>query len=239
VALLRAENARLRDQLEAEQRRLARERYKACHDILTGLPNRRDLYERFADLPADGGLVAMMLDLDGFKPVNDDIGHRAGDRVLAAVGHRLRSRFDQRWLLARLGGDEFTAVRAGPVDQPGLLAQATNLTAAVALPMRIEDCEVRVGCSIGIATSESPISLSDLLARADAALARSKTTGTPVLWHPRMDDDTRRRTDVRPSLRTRDLRRVRYGDMSVLVAVEAGSVVGRASVPARRAGELR
>jgi PleD family two-component response regulator len=55
VALLRAENARLRDQLEAARRRLARERYNACHDILTGLPNRRDLYERFADLPRIGG----------------------------------------------------------------------------------------------------------------------------------------------------------------------------------------
>jgi diguanylate cyclase (GGDEF)-like protein len=240
VALLRAENARLRDQLEVERRRLARERYKACHDILTGLPNRRDLYERFDDLPAGRGLVALMLDLDGFKPVNDQVGHRAGDEVLAEVGRRLWSRFDQRWLLARLGGDEFTAVRAGPVDQPGLLAQANGLAQVVALPVPVADHTVRVGCSIGIATSESPISLSDLLARADAALARSKTTGAPVLWHPRFDDDTARRTGVRPAVRTRDLRRVRYGDMSVLVAVETGPVVGRAPVPApRRAGELR
>jgi diguanylate cyclase (GGDEF)-like protein len=221
VARLRAENTRLRDQLEAARRRLARERYAACHDILTGLPNRRDLYERFLDLPPGRGLVAMMLDLDGFKPVNDEVGHRAGDRVLVAVGRRLWSRFDQRWLLARLGGDEFTAVRAGPVDQPGLLAQANGLAAVVALPVPVEDHTVRVGCSIGIATSDRPISLSDLLARADAALARSKTTGHPVLWHPRRDDDTDRR-GVRPAVRTRDLPRARYGDLPLPVTIDAG-----------------
>jgi diguanylate cyclase (GGDEF)-like protein len=222
VALLRAENTRLRDQLEAARRRLARERYAACHDILTGLPNRRDLYERFADLPTGRGLVAMMLDLDGFKPVNDEVGHRAGDRVLVAVGRRLWSRFDRRWLLARLGGDEFTAVRAGPVDQPGLLAQANGLAQVVALPVPVEDHTVRVGCSIGIATSDCPISLSDLLGRADAALARSKTTGHPVLWHPRRDDDRAPRHGVRPSLRTRDLPRARYGDPPLPVAIDAG-----------------
>jgi diguanylate cyclase (GGDEF)-like protein len=222
VALLRAENTRLREQLALERRRLARERYKACHDILTGLPNRRDLYERFADLPTGRGLVAMMLDLDGFKPVNDDIGHRAGDRVLTEIGRRLWSRFDRRWLLARLGGDEFTAVRAGPVAQPGLLAQANGLAAVVALPVPVGDHTVRVGCSIGIATSHTPLSLSDLLGRADAALARSKTTGHPVLWHPRRDDDRAPRHGVRPSLRTRDLPRARYGDPPLPVAIDAG-----------------
>ena len=221
-ALLRAENTRLRDQLEVERRRLARERYKACHDILTGLSNRRDLYERFADLPTGRGLVAMMLDLDGFKPVNDKVGHRAGDRVLVEIGRRLWSRFDQRWLLARLGGDEFTAVRAGPVDQPRLLTQANGLAQVVALPVTVEDHEVRVGCSIGITTSHTPISLSDLLARADAALARSKTTGHPVLWHPRRDDDTGRR-GVRPTLRTRDLPHARHGDLPLPVTIDTGA----------------
>jgi diguanylate cyclase (GGDEF)-like protein len=223
VALLRAENARLREQLALERRRLARERYRACHDILTGLPNRRDLYERFADLPTGYGLVAMMLDLDGFKPVNDDIGHRAGDRVLVEIGRRLWSRFDQRWLLARLGGDEFTAVRAGPVDQPGLLTQATDLATVIALPVTVDDHTVRVGCSIGITTSQAPIPLSDLLARADAALARSKTTGRPVLWHPRRDDDRAPRHGVRPSLRTRDLPRARYGDPPLPVTIDTGA----------------
>jgi diguanylate cyclase (GGDEF)-like protein len=240
VALLRAENARLRDQLEAERRRLARERYKACHDILTGLPNRRDLYERFDDLPAGRGLVAMMLDLDGFKPVNDQVGHEAGDKVLVEVGRRLWALLGRRWLVARLGGDEFTAVRPGPVPEPALLAEAARVVAALAVPVHVEGETLNVGCSIGLAATGTPVKLPVLLGRADAALARSKTTGAPVLWHPRIDDDTARRTGVRPVLRTRELRRVRYGDLSLLVAVEAGPVVGRARVPApRRAGELR
>ena len=124
VALLRAEVARLRGQLAVERRRAARERYEACHDVLTGLPNRRDLYQRVRDLPADRGLVAMMMDLDGFKPVNDEVGHRAGDRVLVAVGRRLWTQLGQRWLVARPGGDEFTAVRPGPASEPALLAEA-------------------------------------------------------------------------------------------------------------------
>jgi diguanylate cyclase (GGDEF)-like protein len=239
VALLRAENARLRDQLEAERRRLARERYKACHDVLTGLPNRRDLYERFADLPA-GPLVALMLDLDGFKPVNDEVGHEAGDKVLVEVGRRLWELLGGRWLVARLGGDEFTAVRPGPVSEPALLAEAARVAATLSAPVDVEGETLNVGCSIGLAATGTPVTLPVLLGRADAALARSKTTGAPVLWHPRCDDDTARRTGVRPVLRTRELRRVRYGDVSLLVAVEAGPVVGRARVPApRRAGDQR
>ena len=237
--MLRAENARLRDQLEVERRRLARERYEACHDILTGLPNRRDLYERVQDLPA-GPLVAMMMDLDGFKPVNDEVGHGAGDKVLVAVARRLWDQLADRWLVARLGGDEFTAVRPGPVPTATLLAEAARVVAAVAAPVDVEGETLSVGCSIGIATSDSPLSLSDLLGRADAALARSKHTGRPVLWHPRIDDDTRHRQGVRPVVRTRELRRARYGDLPLLDAVEPAPVVGRAPVPApRREGSQR
>jgi diguanylate cyclase (GGDEF)-like protein len=229
---LRAENARLRDQLEVARRRLARERYKACHDVLTGLPNRRDLYERVQDLPA-GPLVAMMLDLDGFKPVNDDVGHEAGDKVLVAVARRLWSRLGDRWLVARLGGDEFTAVRPGPAREPVLLAEAVSLVAAVAAPVAVEDVVLTVGCSVGIAHSDAPVPLAVLLGRADAALARSKHTGTPVVWHPRADDDRQPRTGARPPVRTRDLRRARFG--SPPVPVDTGPAVGRAPVP--RAGK--
>jgi diguanylate cyclase (GGDEF)-like protein len=207
VARLREENARLRHQLATEQRRLARERYAACHDVLTGLPNRRDLYERFHDLPAERGLVAMMLDLDGFKPVNDDVGHEAGDRVLVEVARRLWARLGRRWLVARLGGDEFVAVCAGPADERVLLAEAADLAGVVAVPMCVEDRVVSVGCSIGIAVADTAVPLPDLLGRADAALARSKCAGGPVVWHPRADDDTGRRGGVRPVVRTRDLRR--------------------------------
>jgi diguanylate cyclase (GGDEF)-like protein len=235
VALLRAENARLRDQLAMACRRLARERYEACYDVLTGLPNRRDLYERVRDLPA-GPLVAMMLDLDGFKPVNDEVGHRAGDQVLVEIGRRLWSQLGDRWLVARLGGDEFTAVRAGPASEATLLAEAASVVMAVAAPVRVGDKVLVVGCSIGIAVADTSVTLSMLLGRADAALARSKGSGRPVAWHPRLDDDTQRWTGVRPATRTRDLRRAQFEDMSLLVGVDTGPVVGRAQVPGPRAG---
>jgi diguanylate cyclase (GGDEF)-like protein len=203
---LRAENARLRDQLATERQRSARARHAACHDVLTGLPNRRDLYERAQDLPGDCGLVAMMLDLDGFKPVNDEVGHRAGDRVLVTVAGRLRDRLAGRWLLARLGGDEFTAVRAGQLDPSAALVEAAVVAGVIGQPIQVGGRELQVGCSIGIATTGGPLPLPDLLGRADAALARSKSAGRPVLWHPRYDDDTGRRGGTRPAVRTRDLR---------------------------------
>jgi diguanylate cyclase (GGDEF)-like protein len=221
VALLRAENARLREQLAAEQRRLARERYAACHDQLTGLPNRRDLYERFHDLPADQGLAALMLDLNKFKPVNDEVGHRAGDRVLVEVARRLGCQLGDRWLVARLGGDEFAAVRAGPFEQDSLIGEATDLASAIGQPVLVGERVLRIGCSIGIATCDGPLSLPDLLGQADAALARSKYAGGPVVWHPRSDDDTARGEGVRPVVRTRDLRRVRYEDVSLLVVADS------------------
>jgi predicted signal transduction protein with EAL and GGDEF domain len=140
-------------------------------------------------------------------------------------------------LVARLGGDEFTAVRAGPADRSVVLCEAVGLAAAVAAPVCVRDRVVTVGCSVGIAISEVPVGLAVLLGRADAALARSKGAGRPVVWHPRLDDDTARRDGVRPVVRTRDLRRVRFGDVSWLVAVDVpgqAPVVGRARVPAPR-----
>ena len=232
LARLRAENVRLRDELAVE-------RYRACHDVLTGLPNRRDLYERVRGLPA-GPLVGMMLDLDGFKPVNDEVGHRAGDRVLFEVGRRLWSGLGGQWLVARLGGDEFTAVRPGPVSEPALLVEATDLARVVAAPIAVEDRELSVGCSVGVATTDTVVPLAVLLGRADAALARSKATGGPVVWHPRLDDDSRPGTGVRPVVRTRDLRPARYGDVSMLAATwttgAGAAAVGRAHVPTPREG---
>lgn len=220
VAALRRENERLRWQLEAERVALARERHAACHDPLTGLSNRRDFYQRAsALLAATRPVVALMLDLDKFKPINDEIGHAAGDAVLVAVAGRLAHELRDRWLVARLGGDEFAAVRAGTAGEPVPLVEAATVAAAIAEPMGVDGHELAVGCSIGLAVGGGPITLPELLGRADAALATSKSLGgRPVLWHPRRDDDTGQRGGVRPVVRTRDLRRARVGGASVLVA---------------------
>lgn len=233
VARLLDENAKLRRQLE-------REHHAAYHDPLTGLPNRRNFYERAGALLVEAQpVVALMLDLDRFKPINDRIGHAAGDAVLVAVAGRLDRQLGDRWLVARLGGDEFAAVLTGTADEPALVAEAAALAELVAAPMWVDRYELRVGCSIGLAVAGGRIELPELLGRADAALATSKgLAGRPVVWHPRRDDDTARRTGVRPAVRTRDLRRARFGRVSVLVAADAGGMaaaVGRAR-PASLAG---
>jgi diguanylate cyclase (GGDEF)-like protein len=239
----RHEAARLRRENEWLRRALAHERHAACHDPLTGLPNRRDFYRRAGALLATTWpAAALMLDLDRFKPINDEIGHAAGDGVLVVVAGRLAYQLGDRWLVARLGGDEFAAVRAGAVEEQALVVEASAVAAAIAEPMRVDRYRLEVGCSIGLAVAGGQVSLSELLGRADAALATSKSLGgQPMVWHPRRDDDTDRSGGVRPAVRTRDLRRARFGRVSVLVAADAGAggadaVVGRARPSSSLAG---
>jgi diguanylate cyclase (GGDEF)-like protein len=236
VARLRVRVADLHRQLADERCEKERERHAARHDALTGLPNRLCLTEQAGAYLATPQPAVAMIDLDGFKPVNDAYGHDVGDGVLAEVATRLRARLCRRWLVARLAGDEFAAIREGPADERQLLAEARAAAEAVAAPMVVDRHRLRVTCSIGLVIAYAPADLPVLLRRADAALYRSKGLGgTPVLWHPRRDDDTADPAGVRPAVRTRDLRRARFGGMSVLVAADhaaaaaaGGAAVGRA-----------
>lgn len=200
---LRAEAARLR-------RELAAERHAAHHDWLTGTLNRRGFYtgaQRLLTQRRPGGAVAaMILDLDGFKPVNDRFGHAAGDQLLATFAARLRRHTGGRWLVARLGGDEFAGLR--PVHPRGepLLDEARQLAGALAAPVTLpEGCRVHVRVAIGLTTGRVPVPIGELLGRADAAMYRAKSLGGPVLWDPRRDDDRPAAGGGRPLVRTRDL----------------------------------
>lgn len=241
VARLRDVVAELHRELADERQHKERERYAARHDPLTGLPNRLLLTELAVALLASPRPALLLLDLDRFKPVNDVLGHGVGDSVLIGVAARL-ARFDRRWLAARLGGDEFAAIREGPVDEPDLVAEAAALAESVAAPMWVGSHEVRVGCSVGLAIAYTPVELSVLLRRADEALYRSKTLACgPVLWRRQWDDGTVPRVGERPAVRTRDLRRARFGRVSMLVAADAhggdaGTVIGRAQPAASWAG---
>lgn len=242
VTRLRQRVADLHRELADERREKERERYAARHDALTGLPNRLCLSEQAAVLLATPQPAVAMMDLDGFKPVNDAYGHAVGDAILVEFAARLSAALRGRWLVARLAGDEFAAVREGPVGEQHLVAEAKALTEAVAAPMLADRYGLQVTCSIGLAIAHVPAELPMLLQRADAALYRSKGLGgTPVLWHPQHDDDTVPVPGDRPVVRTRDLRRARFGGMSVLVAADAagggaGAVVGRARPVAPLAG---
>ena len=165
-------------------------------DPLTGLANRAGLAAGWEQLAALRPWV-VVVDLDGFKPVNDTHGHAAGDLVLTAVAQRLRH---VHGVPARLGGDEFAAL----LLDPNPAAAARQLAAAIAAPVRLPSgITVSVTASIGLAPA-SPSGLAAALADADAAMYRAKTTRAGVAaFDPLRDDHAS--TDPRPVVRVRDL----------------------------------
>lgn len=143
-------------------------------DPLTGLPNRRVLAERLDEQIQRAGpnasFALALLDLDGFKPVNDQYGHGCGDLLLCEVADRLRAACGPNALPARLGGDEF-AILVPAGSAISLAAIADHMLAALVPPYRIEGHVIRVGASIGVATWPGDGATSrDLFETADAAL---------------------------------------------------------------------
>ena len=186
------EVVRLRGEMLRLRQELADAWYAADHDPLTGLLNRRGFYERAARVLAgpDGRTVSvMLLDLDGFKLVNDAYGHRVGDRVLVAVTARLVAHLYDGWLCARLGGDEFAVLNVGVDTGQLLAARAAVLAEVLAAPVRVDRQPVEVGAAVGVVSATTPVSLGVLLGRADAAMYRAKHTGRPVAWDPARDGD--------------------------------------------------
>lgn len=172
-----------------ERQRLSHE---ASHDQLTGLPNREALRHRlraeFGDAAEDGSVVAVgMIDLDGFKVVNDEHGHQSGDAVLAQFASRVSGLLRRGDYIARLGGDEFVVVISdlAPAD-PGreLVDILDRIHTAVELPFLVDDgASVSVGMSMGTALFPSDaIAARDLLRAADAALYRAKRSKGSGHW---------------------------------------------------------
>lgn len=154
----------------------------AHHDSLTGLPNRLRFESRIA--PAVAGLAGQneqlavfFIDLDGFKAVNDTMGHSAGDLLLCAVARRLEKTLSSDDLVARFGGDEFAVL--APIHKPGEAAWiAARLVTALATDYLINGDEVRISASIGIAlASDSSETVASLMHCADAALYEAKRAG--------------------------------------------------------------
>jgi diguanylate cyclase (GGDEF)-like protein/PAS domain S-box-containing protein len=131
--------------------------YRALHDSLTGLPNRTFLVDRLeqALLAAQRERqprALLVLDLNGFKEVNDTLGHQQGDRVLQEVARRLRRVLRKADTVGRLGGDEFAVVPAGATDTPRAILIAEKLLEALEAPFQLGEHTVDIGTSIGIAT---------------------------------------------------------------------------------------
>lgn len=196
-----------RKQAEAQIAHMAR------HDVLTDLPNRalfrERVEQRLAEVRRHGGFcVLMVLDLDGFKAVNDSLGHLAGDALLCEVARRFRAALRVEDTVARFGGDEFAILLGGALRLEGIRNLAERLVEVVREPIRVDGQQVGIGVSIGIAIStghgQDPESL---LRHADLALYRAKHDGrnTYRFFEPGMDQaaEERRRLelDLRLALR--------------------------------------
>jgi diguanylate cyclase (GGDEF)-like protein/PAS domain S-box-containing protein len=139
-------------------------------DSLTGLPNRRSLFDLLDRDPSGGALL--FCDLDRFKPINDRFGHAVGDEVLRTVATRLARCVREDDVVARTGGDEFVVLARGASDEVvGELAD--RITLAVEAPIVVDGTEIVVGISIGTARSDSPLT-DAVLARADQAMLVDK-----------------------------------------------------------------
>jgi diguanylate cyclase (GGDEF)-like protein/PAS domain S-box-containing protein len=194
-----------------EQKRLQEQLvHDALHDPLTGLANRvlfRDHVER-----AIAGrhrrrrdVAVLFLDLDNFKVVNDSLGHRAGDRLLAEVGRRLSATIRATDIAARQGGDEFTILLDGVRGVAEATASAERIAAALGKPIELDGRSIVVAVSIGIAMAGGPeVAADDLLAHADAAMYEAKGQGRArnAVFDPSMRIRATRRLEMEEELRT-------------------------------------
>jgi diguanylate cyclase (GGDEF)-like protein len=197
--LLRARRAEA--EVERLRRDLQAERHAAGHDPLTGLPNRRAFYCSGSPLVANAArrpLVAVLVDLDDFKRVNDTLGHVAGDRVLVAVARRFAD-IAGGGLVARLGGDEFAGLLDWPTtDDRWLRHTAYLLAAELAAPVDVAGRPVSVTASVGLTPVSGPADLDDVLGRADAAMYQAKTLPGRAFVAGGPDEQTRLAPNPRP-----------------------------------------
>ena len=189
-----------RNQLIAEMSYLAR------HDALTGLANRAVLTDRLEhalNRRRPRGVSVLYCDLDGFKAVNDRLGHEFGDRLLTAAAGRIRACLRPEDTAARLGGDEFAVLLEGSSGLANALAVADRLLVALAQPFQAGDREVRVSVSIGIAHSTAEGTADDLLRDADTAMYQAKARGRSraEVFRPSMRDESLRRMQLEDELR--------------------------------------
>lgn len=169
--------------ISGQQATEERLRHMATHDALTGLPNRSLLSDRIRMAIAQArrtgrGFTVVALDLDGFKKVNDALGHPVGDALLRVAAMRLSETLRDVDTLARVGGDEFVAVLPGAVSEAEIHIIGRRMISAMQLPFEIDGHTLYVGTSIGAAIfPEHGDSEVKLLAHADTAMYRAKETG--------------------------------------------------------------
>ena len=213
---------RLQRRLAAANGELAKVRSASLHDPLTGLANRRGITADLADRMASGDSWALILiDLDGFKPVNDTHGHAAGDLVLVETARRLAAVVDPATdLVGRLGGDEFVILANSTIGMISMML-ARDAAAVLREPFTVDgDVRIEVTASVGLVQVMPGDDTRAAMRSADAALYRAKAAGgdTAIEFGPA---EPLVGVDVeRPKLRVRDMHPHR-------VPAELGVVIGR------------
>ncbi len=164
---------------ELEQAR-EKEHHLAYFDVLTGLPNRQLFYDRLDQALAHANryqekVALMFIDLDGFKRVNDSMGHHVGDRLLKSAAKRLKDCLRNSDTVARLGGDEFTCILPNIEKTKDIIVVAQKINRALAKPFRVRGCKVSISGSIGISIfPDDTGDLDELIKHADMAMYHAK-----------------------------------------------------------------
>ncbi|MFD8739315.1 EAL domain-containing protein [Streptomyces sp. NPDC059618] len=189
--------------------------HNAEHDPLTDLPNRALFTRRVQQAlsgrrSSDRGTAVLFIDLDGFKAVNDTIGHQAGDELLVQAARRLQDSVRHGDTAARLGGDEFAALIVGDGGRDRTAREqqvrelADRLRIRLSQPYCIDGNDVRVAASIGVGFAEPGLGAGELLRNADLAMYRAKAAGKGrvELYAPQMQQDVVRRAELATRLRS-------------------------------------
>jgi len=207
--------------------------YQASYDNLTGLPNRlllnESLEKNIAKARRDNNKLAILfIDLDNFKPVNDSLGHKAGDKVLKEVAKRLKSCIRASDTAARYSGDEFIILLQDVDDGSGSLPVAEQVIHSINQPIKIDDLEVFCGASIGIAiypddgeTGES------LISNADQAMYVAKESGRNN-WHY-FTDEMQQQSEKRHRMHSKLVSALSNGDLTVFYQPIIDLKTGRVS----------
>jgi diguanylate cyclase (GGDEF)-like protein len=203
-------NQRLKVEIADREESQARSQYLAYHDSLTGLGNRllfkEQLEEALKDVSvASHPLAVLFLDLDGFKAVNDTLGHSIGDLLLKSVATKLRDILPRTDRIARLGGDEFAILQISAAQPGSSIALAEKIIEVVGQPNSIDGHDVTVGASVGIAVARpGDMNTENFLKSADLAMysAKSDGRGTYRMFDPEMDAIVQARRLLERDMRT-------------------------------------
>ena len=207
--------------------------HKALHDHLTGLPNRDLLQDRLKHAVTRAkrhqSLIGVMfLDLDGFKPINDTLGHAVGDELLVAIARRLEDGLRGSDTPARFGGDEFVVLCEDVADEQHVVSIAERLQRAIAEPFMIGEHELCVTSSMGVVVSDGrEDGAEELLRNADTAMYRAKRQGIPLEvfddgMRTRVRARARTESDLHRALEQREFRLLYQPQMDL----STGEIVG-------------